>query len=121
MPLVASRSFAPHGMPCSGPVYLPALISRVGLRRLRERQIFGQRDDAIQLRRRTSSADRRYIFVSSVDETSRRWIERRQRRDRQEREICRARTTGAAGGLSVTLIFAPGVRRPFGFLPGRYG
>ena len=31
MPLVASRSFAPHGMPCSGPRYLPALISRVGV------------------------------------------------------------------------------------------
>src|SRR5258708_2160452 len=26
-PLTASRSFAPHGMPCSGPLYLPLLIS----------------------------------------------------------------------------------------------
>ena len=28
MPLVAKRSFAPHGIPCSGPRYLPLLISR---------------------------------------------------------------------------------------------
>src|SRR5205085_9397581 len=27
-PLTASRSFAPHGIPCSGPRYLPAAISR---------------------------------------------------------------------------------------------
>src|SRR5262249_29034136 len=27
MPFVANRSFAPHGIPCSGPRYLPALIS----------------------------------------------------------------------------------------------
>src|SRR5258705_514467 len=28
MPLVAKRSFAPQGMPCNGPRYFPALISR---------------------------------------------------------------------------------------------
>src|SRR4029077_16518185 len=27
-PFTASRSFAPHGSPCSGPRYLPAAISR---------------------------------------------------------------------------------------------
>ena len=28
MPAVSSRSFAPQGMPCSGPRYWPAAISR---------------------------------------------------------------------------------------------
>ena len=46
MPLVAKRSFAPHGMPCSGPRYRP--LSPCRPRRLRQREILGQRHDALQ-------------------------------------------------------------------------
>ena len=50
MPAVSSRSFTPYGMPCSGPRYLPGGDFRVGLPRLRERDVPRERDDAAQLR-----------------------------------------------------------------------
>ena len=38
IPAVSSRSFAPHGMPCSGPRYFPAAISASACFALRERR-----------------------------------------------------------------------------------
>ena len=49
MPAVSSRSFAPQGMPCNGPRYLPAAISSSALSGLLDRQLPRDRDDAAQL------------------------------------------------------------------------
>ena len=50
MPAVSSRSLPPQGMPCSGPRYLPAAISRSACLAWRERQVRRQGDDAAQFR-----------------------------------------------------------------------
>ena len=50
MPAVSSRSFTPYGMPCSGPRYLPAAISRSAARACREREVGRERDDRAELR-----------------------------------------------------------------------
>ena len=51
MPLVSKRSFTPNGMPCSGPRYLPGLISLSAAAACSQRQILGERDQAEQLGR----------------------------------------------------------------------
>ena len=78
-------------MPCSGPRYLPALISLSAGRRLREREILGQRDDAVELIAVASSSRARYIFVRSVDVTLRLSISAASDGDRLEREILEIR------------------------------
>ena len=67
MPLVAKRSFAPHGMPCSGPRYLPAFQLRGPPwrpARARDPRSASRRSAAA---RRSASRRSRYILVRSVD------------------------------------------------------
>ena len=71
MPFVAKRSFAPHGMPCSGPLYRPARISRSAAAACVSASV------SVSVTTQFSFGPyffsrARYMFVSSVAETMRR-------------------------------------------------
>src|SRR3982750_925577 len=119
MPLVANRSFAPQGMPCRGPLYFPARISRSACAACASAR------SSVTVTTQFSLGPyffnrARYILVSSVEDTSRRCINGAS--DVIGRNARSSIDDGrAAGGVNVILIFAPGVAGPGGFFPGRYG
>ena len=96
MPLVANRSLAPHGMPCSGPRYVRRLIS------LSACAACASASSSVSVTTQFSRGPcffsrSRYIRVSSVDETSRRWTSgasavtgRNARSSTDERRACGA-------------------------------
>ena len=99
MPAVSSRSFTPYGMPCSGPRYFPAAISRSACLRLRERDVARERDDRTQLG---------VVALDAVEVDLRQALRRelarldpaRELRDRTRRR-CRRRSLAAAPGSSA--------------------
>ena len=120
MPLVAKRSLAPQGMPCSGPVYLPARIS------LSACAAWASASSSVsvttQLQLRPELLEPVEVHLREVGRGDFPPLDERcERGDREEREIVERGSLRAADACSVTLIFAPGVAPGFGFLPGRYG
>ena len=90
MPLVANRSFAPHGMPWSWPRYRPAGELLVGLRGLRQRQLLGERHDALE--RLAVLLQAREVHLREVGRGHlARADERRERGHRLERQVLEVR------------------------------
>ena len=86
MPLVANRSFAPHGRPCSGPRYLPALISRSASAACCQRQVFGQRH--VEVQRRLIALEPRQVHLREFGRRHELPLdERGEFRDRPERDV----------------------------------
>src|SRR5688572_11939123 len=115
MPLVAKRSLAPHGMPWSGPLYRPPLVS------LSAWAACASARSSVNVTTQLSAGPcffsrARYIRVSSVDETSRfRTIGASAVTGRNARS-----STDVRRGPGVTvaiLILALGVAPGLGFLP----
>ena len=120
IPLVSKRSFTPNGMPCSGPRYLPALISRSALAACASAS--SSVSVTTQCRRSPYRFSLpRYIFVRSVEvirllsisdaSTVTGW---------NARSSSEPAVTCTAGALA-TAIFAPRDDLPVGCLPGMYG